>query len=376
MQKIGDITPTADANGEWTNGSVAGGTPPTIIDAAWLNTVQRELINVLKAAGITPDPTKDNQVITALAGYFLQAANNLSEIKTAGATAQGAARTNIGAAAVAGLVAQVFSVAPATLATHAPQACQMTGRNRLINPRFVVNQRSYASGATLALSSYGMDGWKASTAGSSMTFSALPAGQQVTIAGSFLQIVLAYDIEPGTYTLSWAGTSQARVYNVGASAPSYASSPITVAVSGGVNVNVEFNAGTLFTPQLEIGGVATTPERRLYQQEFALCQQRLFGLNLAGAQAVYGGAGTYISLSVYAPVSLRTNTSISLGSTSMTINQPGVGTAFTTTATPTAVGATSNMIAFNISGNWSGLSNGAPVIISSAAGITLFSSEP
>jgi len=40
------------------------------------------------------------------------------------------------------------------------------------------------------------------------------------------------------------------------------------------------------------------------------------------------------------------------------------------------VGATSNMIAFNISGNWSGLSNGAPVIISSAAGITLFSSEP
>ncbi|MGC6386583.1 gp53-like domain-containing protein [Ewingella sp. S1.OA.A_B6] len=74
MQKIGNITQTADANGEWTNGNVAAGTAPTILDAAWLNTIQRELINILTVAGIAIDPEKDNQVMTALGGYFLKIA--------------------------------------------------------------------------------------------------------------------------------------------------------------------------------------------------------------------------------------------------------------------------------------------------------------
>ncbi len=96
MQKIGNITSTADANGEWTGGNVAAGTPPTIIDAAWLNTIQRELINILTVAGLSLDPTKDNQVMTALTNYLLSAKNNLSEIKTAGTAAQTAARSNLG----------------------------------------------------------------------------------------------------------------------------------------------------------------------------------------------------------------------------------------------------------------------------------------
>ena len=66
MQKIGNITSTADANGEWTNGNVAAGTPPTILDAAWLNTIQRELINVISAAGLTLDPSNDAQLLAAL----------------------------------------------------------------------------------------------------------------------------------------------------------------------------------------------------------------------------------------------------------------------------------------------------------------------
>lgn len=96
MQKIGDVTPTADINGEWTNGNVAAGTAPTILDAAWLNSVQRELIAVLSAAAIAPDPLNDGQVITSLKKLFLQMSNNLSEIKTAGTPAQTAARTNLG----------------------------------------------------------------------------------------------------------------------------------------------------------------------------------------------------------------------------------------------------------------------------------------
>jgi hypothetical protein len=66
MQKIGNITTTADANGEWTNGNVAAGTPPTIIDAAWLNTIQREIANVVTNAGLTLDPANDAQLLAAL----------------------------------------------------------------------------------------------------------------------------------------------------------------------------------------------------------------------------------------------------------------------------------------------------------------------
>lgn len=66
MQKIGNITSTADANGEWTNGNVAAGAVPTLLDAAWLNTIQRELINVISAAGLTLDPSNDAQLLAAL----------------------------------------------------------------------------------------------------------------------------------------------------------------------------------------------------------------------------------------------------------------------------------------------------------------------
>lgn len=95
MQKIGDVTPTADINGEWTNGNVAAGTAPTILDAAWLNSVQRELIAILNAAAIATDPLNDGQVITSLKKLFFQSSSNLSEIKAAGAAAQASARTNL-----------------------------------------------------------------------------------------------------------------------------------------------------------------------------------------------------------------------------------------------------------------------------------------
>ncbi len=66
MQKIGNITTTADANGEWTNGNVAAGTPPTIIEADWLNTIQREIANVVTGAGLTLDPANDAQLLASL----------------------------------------------------------------------------------------------------------------------------------------------------------------------------------------------------------------------------------------------------------------------------------------------------------------------
>ncbi|CNI00055.1 putative bacteriophage tail fiber protein [Yersinia intermedia] len=102
MQKIGNIPNTrADNNGEFTDGNVAGGVPPTILPAEWFNTIQRELISILSAAGITPDSNKFDQVSKAVSklitdGGFLKTVNNLSEIKTAGAAAVAAALENLG----------------------------------------------------------------------------------------------------------------------------------------------------------------------------------------------------------------------------------------------------------------------------------------
>ena len=142
MQKIGDIPNTrADSNGEFTDGNVAGGIPPTILPAAWFNTIQRELMSILNAAEIESDSDAFDQVLlaiqklvseeipevkdgsltqkgvvqlssstTSVSEIFaatpkavkdmgdkaLKTTNNLSEIAAAGSVAQAAAQVNIG----------------------------------------------------------------------------------------------------------------------------------------------------------------------------------------------------------------------------------------------------------------------------------------
>lgn len=65
-EKIGDITNTADKNGEFTDGNVAAGTPPTQLMGAWFNSVQREILNVLAKAGIPQSATKEDQLAEAI----------------------------------------------------------------------------------------------------------------------------------------------------------------------------------------------------------------------------------------------------------------------------------------------------------------------
>lgn len=106
MQKIGDIPNTrADNNGEFTDGNVAGGVPPTILPAEWFNTLQRELMSVLSAAAIDADSAQFNQVAAAISklisneiegSHFLQAANYLKEIKNAGPAAVAETLVNLG----------------------------------------------------------------------------------------------------------------------------------------------------------------------------------------------------------------------------------------------------------------------------------------
>ncbi|EHJ8971189.1 hypothetical protein G6S35_003140 [Salmonella enterica] len=66
MKKIGDITPTADKNGEFTDGNVSQYIPPTLLLAAWFNAVQRELCNVVGFDGTGTDGGNDSQVLEAV----------------------------------------------------------------------------------------------------------------------------------------------------------------------------------------------------------------------------------------------------------------------------------------------------------------------
>ncbi|MCF7302075.1 hypothetical protein L3W71_03495 [Escherichia coli] len=75
----------------------------TIVDAGHLNNVQgtvrdtqSELLTILASAGINVDPTKQNQLLTALKALLLSRSNPFGDIKTDGAAAIATALANLG----------------------------------------------------------------------------------------------------------------------------------------------------------------------------------------------------------------------------------------------------------------------------------------
>jgi hypothetical protein len=66
MQKIGDSTRTANGAGEYTQGQPGSGVDATMITADWLNTIQRELVNVVLGGGLAINPVDDSQVLKAI----------------------------------------------------------------------------------------------------------------------------------------------------------------------------------------------------------------------------------------------------------------------------------------------------------------------
>ncbi|MGY9920632.1 hypothetical protein ACTM2M_17910, partial [Citrobacter freundii] len=75
----------------------------TIVDAEHLNNVQgavrdaqSELITVLTAAGINVDPSKQNQLLTALKALLLSRSTPFADIKSDGAAAIATALSNLG----------------------------------------------------------------------------------------------------------------------------------------------------------------------------------------------------------------------------------------------------------------------------------------
>lgn len=66
MQKISHSTNTADVSGEFTEGSSVGAIPATLITAAFLNCIQRELVNVIEGAGLALNPDDNAQLLAAI----------------------------------------------------------------------------------------------------------------------------------------------------------------------------------------------------------------------------------------------------------------------------------------------------------------------
>jgi hypothetical protein len=184
-------------------------------------------------------------------------------------------------------------------------------RNRIINGAFVINQRNYASGTNLASGSYGFDRWKSGFTNTALTFTAGSQSTTVTIStsGVLQQIVERENMPAGTYVLSWSGTATGRVYNSGATPPSYAASPITVTLDGLANVVVEFTASgstkTLGTVQLEGGTVFSPFEYRLRGEELALCYRYYYGRPYFLSPCTSGGFANSYSIFQAFPTEMR-----------------------------------------------------------------------
>ena len=184
------------------------------------------------------------------------------------------------------------------------QLDSFSGRNRVINGTFSVNQRAFAGGA-LTAGTYGHDRWKAGAGGATYTVT----GEVATItAGTLQQVIEGVNApEGGTYTLSWSGTAQARV-----DGGAYAASPITVTGrTAGANTTVEFGTGTVSRVQYEAGSAATTFERLHFGTQLLLCQRyyligRYYGWGYAP------NAGTVRTGSASFPATMRATPTIDI----------------------------------------------------------------
>ncbi|MBG6106633.1 DUF859 family phage minor structural protein [Frigoribacterium sp. CG_9.8] len=158
------------------------------------------------------------------------------------------------------------------------------------------------AGATHASYSY----W-----GSPATYTSSPQGQLVTLPTNLqiCQKIERANMPAGTYTASWSGTGKGRVYVVGATAPVFSSSPVTVALNGSGDVCVEFTSGTVGNVKLEAGITATPFELPEIGQELCACLRYYWQANLQAYVSLGVGlsqsAGTSL-ISVTYPVTMRT----------------------------------------------------------------------
>jgi hypothetical protein len=199
---------------------------------------------------------------------------------------------NGGSAAAATLT----GVAPAQVLNLTLPTGASAERNRLLNSTFAINQCGLSGVVTLASGQYGHDGLKAGSAGATYSFATVGLDTTITLtAGSLIMPIEAAFIEGGSYTLSHAGTAQARIWQGYGSSGSgaYAAAPFTVqGLAAATQTNVEFSVGTILCPQFEPGGFATPFERTSPAAQLAAARRYLetsYPLNIAPGAPNIGG---------------------------------------------------------------------------------------
>lgn len=185
--------------------------------------------------------------------------------------------------------------------------------NAIINGNFQVNQRGVSGTVTLAAGAYGHDRWKAGASGCTYTFATSNNVTTLTIsAGSLIQVIEGINLYSGTYTLSWTGTAQGKI-----GAGSYAGSGVTGTATGGTNLNIEFNTGTVSLVQFEPGVEASPFERRDYGRELMMCQRYYQIFSSINAEGYASGSLVRQNFPMSFPVQMRaspTRTVITAGS--------------------------------------------------------------
>ena len=150
----------------------------------------------------------------------------------------------------------------------------LLGENRVINGGFDVNQREVSGTVTLAAGEYGHDQWRGGSSGCTYTFATSNNVTTITItAGSLVNVIEGKNLDSGTYCLSWTGTAQGKI-----DGGSYSATGVTGTATGGTNLSIEFNTGTLSNVSLIEGSVAGNYKRRGTTVETLLCQRYCYKL--------------------------------------------------------------------------------------------------
>jgi hypothetical protein len=185
-------------------------------------------------------------------------------------------------------------------------------KNAIINGNFGINQRGVSGTVTLSAGDYGHDRWKAGASGCTYTFATSNNVTTIDIsAGSLIQVIEGINLESGTYTLSWTGTAQGKI-----GAGSYGNSGITGTATGGTNLDIEFDTGTVSLVQFELGTVVTPFERRPFGTELALCQRYAWKYGGEVSDKYLAGTGLFFNVdTIYCgpiqnPVTMRATPSM------------------------------------------------------------------
>lgn len=224
----------------------------------------------------------------------------------------------------------------------------MPGRNRIINGDFRINQRAYVSGTSLASGTFCFDRWKSLQAATTVTFTSAPQGQMVALNGYIGQVIERAQLPAGTYTLSWEGNAQGRIYRVGDTAPAMANGPITFDCDGTTDVAVEFigsGESRLFRVQLELGTVATPFEQEDYGLSLRKCKRyfQRYGTGSGGREMIGAGIANATTAAFF-PMRLMTEmrTTPTVSVTSGTTFRVNIGTSVILASGSPTLDSTSN----------------------------------